>query len=523
MGSALKALFRSRARLRPTPLHRPAPRRVHDRRLQQWAGTVAALAALWCLGPTAHAQAETRRPNVLLIVLDTVRADRLATYGHDRPTSPALDLLARQGVVFEDVTAPALWTWPSHASLFTGSLPWQHEALRALPEQHEGVLLDLGVHRIRADLPTLAERFAAAGYHTVALAENPWLDPELGLMRGFHDARVFKNAEEMVRAAEEVLLRRRDAPLLLFINTMRAHAPYSVTALPWVANHEAALTGPHPPEWLRRYLVPVDGIGVDLTVKADGDAMTGIQRYLGGELEIPPEGFELMLDLYDGEVAVADAIAGSILRTWYQVHPQPGVVAVTSDHGEYFGEHGLIEHRGAVYDEVVRVPLVITAPGRLPAGRRIDTPVQLQDLHPTLLELAGIAKPPGSLVGVTRGVERKGPILAVSLPEPSCTKIADRPNPAWSLYREGGEALLWNSDGGVELYDLSADRGMSRDLARARGARVRTLLGRARQQFPNDTPVERLLRPLLTPDFLGTVLGGLWPAPQPRQALGICS
>ncbi len=131
---------------------------------------------------------------------------------------------------------------------------------------------------------------------------------------------------------------------------------------------------------------------------------------------IPPEGIQLLLDLYDGEVARADAALRELVQAWTASGRQ-GVVVVTSDHGEYFGEHGLLEHGRTVWKEVVDVPLVLAAPGRFPAGATVTLPVQLQDVYPTVLELAGLANPTWSLVDALAGVPRPGAIQAAEWPD----------------------------------------------------------------------------------------------------------
>jgi arylsulfatase A-like enzyme len=142
----------------------------------------AALLLMACESP------EPAPPPVLLVVMDTVRADRTSTYGYARPTTIQLDAVARAGVVFEDVTAPGSWTWPSHASLFTGRPPWEHGAHLVTREQAASLARnavvegsEVMVGRMRTDLPTLAERFAEAGYRTRALFSNEWLAADLGL------------------------------------------------------------------------------------------------------------------------------------------------------------------------------------------------------------------------------------------------------------------------------------------------------------------------------------------------------
>ncbi len=204
---------------------------------------------------------------------------------------------------------------------------------------------------------------------------------------------------------------------------------------------------------------------MDLGKHPGGKGARGIVRYLAGELEIPPDGIQMLLDLYDGEIFLADRLFGQVFEVWARQRPE-SIVVVTSGHGEAFGEHGFIEHRGNVYPEVVHVPLVIAAPGRLPIGKRISTPVQLQDVYPTLLDLAGIEpSPPGSLVPIVSGAARKDPILAAAWPTPAWAKLAGpRFGDAWFLYRVGNDALLWHGEES-EIYDLGADPRMTRNLS----------------------------------------------------------
>jgi arylsulfatase A-like enzyme len=150
---------------------------------------VAALSS--CRVEVEDPPAASERPSVLLVVLDTVRADRVSSYGYRRPTTPQLDAVAAAGVLFEDVSAPAPWTWPSHASLFTGEPPWVHGAHLVLERDDASSILGMSVSPMRGDLPTLAERFGASGYRSVASVANDWLGPELGLMRGFDSVEVF--------------------------------------------------------------------------------------------------------------------------------------------------------------------------------------------------------------------------------------------------------------------------------------------------------------------------------------------
>ena len=444
------------------------------------------------LGLTACDPQGARSPDVLLVVMDTVRADRLSLYGHDRPTSPYLERLAAAGVVFDDCTTAGVWTWPSHASLFTGELPTVHGAHFAVGEPEDGVWPhdEAVATRMRSDLPTLAEHFVRAGYDTVSIAANELLTPELGLVRGFQEAYQIEGDRGVVEHAWEVLARPQTRPLFLFINLMTAHAPYTETGNPWVAARRSELDPESAPEWVRPYLVEGELRGVDLR-KNEEVEVSGVERYLRGSLEIPPEGMELLLDLYDGELALVDELVAAVLARWYEGRGRDqSIVAVTSDHGELFGEHGLLEHRGHVYPELVRVPLVIAAPGRLPAGVRVSTPVQLHDLHPMLRELAGLEAPAGSLDPVMANTPRSDPIVAIAWPSPVLARlVGGRLARKWVLYRTGEEAVVSSDGGDAELYDLATDPSMTNDRSGEHPQRVRTLLGRAEPLLAETGPL----------------------------------
>ena len=431
----------------------------------------------------------TSQPDVLIVVLDTVRPDKLSAYGYDKPTSPQLDAVAAAGVMFEDVTAPGSWTWPSHASLFTGVGPWTHGAHASLTaagvRQSEGYV---GVLSMRTDLPTLAERFSEAGYQTVSLASNSFLDPKLGLTRGFDIAEVLKDSELPARA-KTLLEAPRDRPLFLFINIMLAHAPWEAGPAPWAKLHADRLSPGHDaPEWSKGFLMS-EFPGIDFYKTPPGSKMSGFKQLTAGSLVLPPEDLPLVEDLYTGGITVADYMLNKILKIWNRDRAD-GIVAVTSDHGEYLGEHGMWEHGKTVFGEVVAVPLIIAAPGRLPKGKRISTPVQLHDLHDTVLELAAVSTDtPRSLVGLVQGdewVER--PIQAKAWASgPWHQSVGGIYSLDWSLYREGSEALVFSSGGDRMLFDLSVDPGMTKDLSGERDHSLQSMWTRAQVAFPEPT------------------------------------
>jgi arylsulfatase A-like enzyme len=426
------------------------------------------------------------RPDVLLVVLDTVRADHLSAYGYARPTAPHLEELARRGVLFEDVVAPANWTWPTHASLFTGAPPWIHGAHFGRGEAD--VHFDWGgfARPMRRDLPTLAERLGAAGYRSAFLTANPVLQAPLAdsITRGFEQRWDFATDRRALDQARAVLLSRDPRPLFLFVNLFGAHNPYEARAVPWPGPESADRLAPGAaPAWLRPFLAT--GLrGVDLQKRLEPGGPSLSLRIASGELAPPPPLLELLRDLYDGELLAVDAVLGELLEAWWRRAPRDAIVAVTSDHGEYLGEHGLVEHTYLLYSQVLQVPLVLCAPGRLPEGVRVATPVQLQDLHATLLDLALGEPHAASLRPLALGQHAAAPRPALrAIAYPRTDSGIEKLRLVHRYYREGDDVLLLRSDGTAELYDLAADPAMTGDLAPAQRERVAILAARAATAF----------------------------------------
>jgi arylsulfatase A-like enzyme len=420
------------------------------------------------------------QPSVLIVVIDTLRADAVGSQGASRPLTPQMDAVADAGVRFTDVTAEGSWTWPSHATLFTGVPPWEHGAHFAPLDEPMGDSFP----SMRADLPTLAETFSAAGYQTVSLSANCLLDKDSSLVRGFDSARCLDAPGEVEASVQKLLKQPADKPLFLFVNLMPAHSPYSVTPAPWAEKHRPRLLGADNADWLRPYLV-TSPPGIDLQLREDDNALTGIQAYLSGSLPISTVDFSMIRDLYEGEVLEADRRLNTVLSAWTATH-KSGIVAVTSDHGEAFGEQGLVDHRSSVYGAVTWIPMILSAPGTLTGGTIVTTPVQLGDLGDTVLALAKLpGTHPRSLLPVIAGAPRKGPIQSMAWADPyRASAVGGRFKEDWMLYRVGNEALVYSSSGITELYDTATDRLMLRDLAANRPERMKALLKEATEAFP---------------------------------------
>jgi len=331
-----------------------------------------------------------------VVVLDTARADRLHLYGGPHDNSRQLEAVAAAGVTFEDVTTSSNWSWPSHATLFTGLPPWEHGARRTRGEGLEQS--GFRISGMREDVPTLAEDFAGAGYDTALVSANPWLTPELGLVRGFQSTQVVYEDREVVRLAEEQM---DGESVFLFVNLMSAHQPYVAAPAAWL---DASRLDPAQAEpWILPLILDGEPRALSIygKVPVPGGELPASMAALAGFM--PIEDTEFLADLYDANLALVDVYLNQLLTQWTARHPG-GIVLITSDHGEYLGEHGLLDHGFGLDPEVTRVPLVLAAPDRLDPGQRIATPVQLEGVRSTLLNLAGLSEAEGGLFEPTQVV-----------------------------------------------------------------------------------------------------------------------
>ncbi|MEC7985830.1 MAG: sulfatase-like hydrolase/transferase, partial [Myxococcota bacterium] len=236
---------------------------------------------------------------------------------------------------------------------------------------------------LRTDLPTLAERLQQAGYQTASFSGNRLIGPNFNMVRGFETAEFLDDDSKVIRRAQEYLEQKGSKPLFLFINLMSAHTPWFRNPIDWVMQHAESLTPETAPDWVRPHLLP-KGIGLHPFHPYMKESL--VFHYISGKKDIPESGFTLIRDLYDGELRRSDEHLGMLLSSWPD---QNSVVAVTSDHGEYLGEHRLLEHGRTLYPEVLHVPLAIKAPN-LPSKRVIDAPVPMHWLHDEILMQAGI-------------------------------------------------------------------------------------------------------------------------------------
>ncbi|HEX6559361.1 MAG TPA: sulfatase, partial [Longimicrobiales bacterium] len=417
-------------------------------------------------GLSKLAGASANAPNLLLIIWDTVRASNLSLFGYVRPTTPVLERLAKQSVVFENAIASAPWTLPSHASFLTGALPHQLEADWTSP-------LDRKTR-------TLAEFLRQHGYDTAGFVGNTYYcSEESGLNRGFIHYEDFKrtsftqlitgsaliravyahdgirhalhldeepgrkNAQEINRDVLGWLRSNRGHPFFAFVNYFDAHAPYLPPA-PFDTRFGAKRPGRNP--------------------------------LISEERAMSREELRTEIDQYDGAIAYLDHSLGQLLDSLdARGILDNTIVVVAADHGEQFGEHGLISHGNSLYLPLLHVPLLIRAPKLAPAGQRVPQWVSLRDVPATLAELASPANR-GAFPG--RSLARFWDGSPQGRPDTLLTEVSQSSGlPARYPVSRGDmrsviaapNQFIANSNGTEEFYDLEADKVETHNLIRSVG------------------------------------------------------
>jgi arylsulfatase A-like enzyme len=400
---------------------------------------------LLLLGCVSEPEAPSK-PDVLLVIMDTVRADRLHTYGNPVRNTAQLDALAASGVLFEEAISVSNWTLPSHGSMFTGLPPIEHGARRyekSLTINVDGGQTGWAVGGLDPEVPTLAERFKANGYRTILFSSNSWLNESFGLQRGF-DLALVGNDEGVLKNSLQAIQVEKDKPLLLVLNLMMAHDPYVVHPhIPFSQQHADVVAGAEWTETLR------DEDPLALTYnRVSENERSPYMDSLVGELPLSETHTQVLKDLYDGELANLDKMLSALVNGWLAAQ-RAGIIVVTADHGESLGEDGIIGHGSRLSSAQVHVPLVIVAPGRLPAGERVSSPVSLIQLHDTLLDLADLGDAPNSLVPLIDNPNHPmPPVVATSFPELKLIQeFGDRYHHDLVLWRDGDQQIIFNNKG----------------------------------------------------------------------------
>lgn len=400
-----------------------------------------------------------KRPLILLILVDTLRPDRLALYGAERPTAPQLSRLASDAMTFETAVAPAPWTIPSHASLFTSTYPQVHSTT--------------GEQKIPENLPTLAEVLSKGGVRTFGIVDHPWLSRS-DFRRGFDIYDVGppppgtqrRGAFDTEQRLLHYLEKPSTDPLFIFWHIMDVHAPYGAQK-PFAGKYRSTLdpaaTAFPPLAKLKEF---------------------GYHDYL--ELE-RFSSLEDMIATYDESIDMVDAAVGRVLDFLRQGGLyEEATIIVTSDHGESFFDHRIwVGHGLFLSDDEIRIPLVVKLPGNRHAGARVHSMVRLVDVAPLVLEAAGVKAPP-SFQG--RSLFSFDPVHEEDLPRVAYGSSNNtgatyvRTNDvkyisAWGfpsqvvasrhLHPKGHTRLLERLDDGEKLYDLDGDPGERKNLVSA--------------------------------------------------------
>lgn len=394
--------------------------------------------SLW-LGGCSKPRKE-KRPNIVLIVMDTVKQDHLSCYGYDRNTTPNLNNLAEKSRVYLNAYSVSSWTAPSHASLFTGLYPIAHQTTQ------ESWDLD-------KNITTLAEILALAGYKTIGIAENAMLTQSNNFDKGFSDyyetwkiklpkAKKNENVDFLLfqKHLEQIAQDDNKNPFFTFINLNRAHNPYNSSNQfinTFVSNPSIKIYG-H--DRLRYYL---------------------------DQRKYSPVEFRHLKQLYDAEILYVDHIIGKMIQElklkncW-----EDTIFIVTSDHGENIGDHEHVDHVFSLYQTTTKIPLIIHYPPLFEPNSRDTDNAQLVDIFPTLLNILGIE-------GNSQGHDLLAP-NAREKRDVFCEYY--RPVQAFRAYRKqknheklkkynrrirslirGDMKLIWASDHKHELYSLAKD------------------------------------------------------------------
>ena len=439
--------------------------RISTRRWRIALATAAMATALTAALLWIHGGPARTAPNVVLVVIDSLRADRLGFAGGSRGLTPFLDDLAADSTVYERAYAPSSWTIPVVASLMTGQYPSEHRATNF-------------VSKLDAETPMLAELLAGYGYATSAVGANAALRPALGFDRGFERYAIVGEPTFFVPKSDgslvtEQALRWVDAvgsrrPHFLYLHYMDVHMPYR----------------------------PHDGVPASVVALQRTDAQLDL-ALVKGEWAFSGDEIDRLQQLYDGEVRYEDAVLrelfGELSRRGFL---DRALVIITADHGEEFGGHDVFGHGASLYEGAVHVPLLVRFPE--PAPGRVHTPVQLAGLAASILEACGIPRPPSVRVDPLARGSRVPPATVFS-------ELVESGQKAHWLHSyaliAGDTKLLVTPDGTRATYDLVADPherrpGPPRDatLSVPVGARLPRLQGGAapEESAPDQAMRERL-------------------------------
>jgi YD repeat-containing protein len=377
---------------------------------------VAALVALVAIAMLAGCRGTPRDPDVIVLVVDTLRAQSMSVYGYERDTTPSLAAFAEDAVTYENAITPGTWTVPAHASLLTGRWPSFHGAERVIGDRLLALPIDPGV-------PTLAELLARDGWRTGGFVANTtYLSSLFGFDRGFQtyfENHPYLHADQILKEAA-TWLEKEPGKSFVFINVLDPHEPYEP-----------------PPPFDTRFPGRDPSFGGSLDPLRKGTPLTS---------EIVAH----LVSQYDGEIAYTDAQLGKFFAELRKAgRYDSSLIFVTADHGELLGEHGLAGHGLEPFEPLLRVPLLVKYPSNTAGGTRVERRVSTMAIFATVLHALGIAVPEGTQA------------MPVNLPQPVLVEDIDPAGRRVRVIYEGQRKLVETTDrdGRVRnaLYDLATD------------------------------------------------------------------
>lgn len=451
--------------------------------------------------PTKEPASETPQL-ILLLSLDTLRADHLGLYGYERSTSPVLDNLAREGVIFEDASSPTPWTLPAHASMLTGLYPLSH-----------------GVTSMYTGLPkrisTLTDLLAKQGYDTAAVVNSDWLQKDtFRLTQSFNKYLLVQPVTSrtapstwVTDQAIEWLEEMGSDRLFLFVHYYDIHSDYS--SLPefeelFVSPYEgrargttwqlqrAGLSEAHLKACSKDFDETRWNYEREALCTFGGDYENHIIDHTTEKIEFDERDLQHMAELYDAGIRQLDTELGRLFAYLEEAGVlEKTLLVVVSDHGESLGEHGEVDHYLTVYQEVLHVPMIIRGPG-IPRNRRISTPVSLVDVVPTILRIAR-APLPDSMDGIdlsplwrgesTRDFDDRS-IYGEAAGGVNWSVAAPGLYPEYRSIRRASHKLVYNSEGEIyKLFNLSKDPGELHDISAQEPERFSELKREMKQRY----------------------------------------
>lgn len=414
---------------------------------------------------------ESKKPNIVLIVIDAARADHFSCYGYSQETTPCIDAIGREGVVYERAFSPGIWTLPSITSLFTGLYLSQHRT-------------NLNHPYLDGQFLTLAEFLQRQGYRTTGFSSSPWVSKSTGLSRGFDKFRLvgslpsdFIPAKKVQAIANRLYWNifqfyfndfgakrinrevkcwfkknwNEKAPFFLFLQYIEPHFPYRRSrAFKKILNLK------------------------DIALSRKMEKFRDIEGYLVGKVDLAEEDFVMLRGLYDEAIRYLDERIGDLFQMIEETTELNNtIIVIVSDHGECIGDHGLLGHQYCLYDSLIRVPMIIRYPSLFPSGERVFHLVQTNDLFPTIMDILGISsdQPPGDVQIKSllfNHPDKKPRKFIFSEHLTPFAHLLRRRDPGFdpSLYDRRLQAVrterykyIWSSDGRDELYDVRDDPG----------------------------------------------------------------